>query len=133
MAPAVVTSPHVESSALLQAPALPPSSDKEQEVCAVSSQEQDVPRSRSASREPAVSPEKSHPSEGSGEGENAASPVKPLPRIQSPADGGKLSQANASPQRSTSVKEQSRFVTAPVWECLLCSCISAWLMFLYFS
>lgn len=110
MAPAVVTSPPVESSDHLQAPALPPNSDKEQEVCAVSSQEQDVSRSRSASREPAVSPEKSHRSEGSGEGENAASPVEPLPRIQSPADGGKLSQPNASPQRSTSVKEQSRFV-----------------------
>lgn len=110
MAPAVVTSPPVESSDHLQASALPPNSDAEQEVCAVSSQEQDVSRSRSASREPAVSPEKSHRSEASDEGENAASPVKPLPRIESPADGGEPSQANASPPRSSPVKEQSRFV-----------------------
>lgn len=122
MAPAVVAIPPVESSDHLQTPALPPNCDKEQEVCAVSSQEQEVSRSRSASREPAVSPEKSQASD---EGENAASPVKPLPRIQSPAGGGKLSQPNSSPQRSTSVKEQSRFVTALVCEGLLCRCIPA--------
>lgn len=112
MAPAVIAIPHVESAVLLPAPALPPpNSDKEPEVCAAASQEQDISRSRSVSREPAGSPEKSHHSEDLDEEGNAASPVQPLPEIPSPADGGK---PTSSPQRSTSVKEKSRSDAAPL-------------------
>lgn len=119
MAPAVITSPAVESLDHLLAQALPPNSDKKEEDCAVSSQEQDASRSRSASREPASTPQKSHHSEGSEDEGNVASPVKALPKSQSPTDGGKLSQSNSSPPRSTPVKEQSRCVTAAVCQCIL--------------
>lgn len=114
MAPAVITCTDVESLDHLLAQARMPKSEKKEEVCAASSQEQDVSRSRSASREPASSPDKSQHSEGSDEEEHAASPIKALPTIPSPAGGGKVSQSTSSPQRSSSVKERSRCVTAAV-------------------
>lgn len=116
MAPAVITSADVESLDRLLAQARNPKSEKKEEDCAASSQEQDVSKSRSASREPASSPDKSHHSEGSDEEGHAASPVKALPTIPSPAGGGKLSQSTSSPQRSSSVKERSRCVTAALWK-----------------
>lgn len=123
MAPAVITSADVESIDYLLAQARMPKSEKKEEDFAASSQEPDVSRSRSASREPASSPDKSHHSEGSDEEEHAASPFKALPTIPSPAGGGKLSQSTLSPQRS-SVKEQSRCVTAAVCKWMLRRCIS---------
>lgn len=119
MAPAVINSPDVESLDHLLEQALLPNSDKKEEDCAVSTQEQDAPRSRSPSGEPASTPQKSHHSEGSNDEGNVASPVKALPKSQSPTDGGKVSQTNSSPPRSTPVKEQSRCVTAAVCKCLL--------------
>lgn len=121
MAPAVITSADVESIDHLLAQARMPKSEKKEEDFVASSQEQDV--SGSASREPASSPDKSHLSEGSDEEEHAASPVKALPTIPSPAGGGKLSQSTSSPRRS-SVKEQSRCVTAAVCKWMLRRCIS---------
>lgn len=124
MAPAVITSADVESLDHLLAQARMPKSEKKEEVCAPSSQEQVVSRSGSASREPAASPDKSHHSEGLDEEEHAASPVKALPTIPSPVGGGKVSQSTSPPQRSSSVKDQSRCVAAAVWKRLLPRCIS---------
>lgn len=126
MAPAVIISPDVESLDRLLAQARSPNIAKKEEGCAASSQEQEVSRSRSASREPASSPDKSHHSEGLAEEENAASPVKVLPRTESPADGGKLSHSASPPQRSPSVKEQSRCVAAAVCNWMLRRCISTY-------
>lgn len=124
MAPAVITSADIESLDHLLAQARLPKSEKKEEDCAASSQEQGVARPRSASREPASSPNKSHHLEGSGEEERAASPVKALPTVPSPAGGGKLLQSTSSPQRSASVKEQSRCVTAAVCKWMLRRCLS---------
>lgn len=119
MAPAVISSADVESLDHLLAQARRPRIEKKEENFAAPSQEQNVSRSRSASREPPSSPDKSHHSEGLNEEERAASPVKALPTIPSPAGGGKLSQPTSSPQRSALVKDQSRCVAAAVckWRC----------------
>lgn len=124
MAPAVITSADVESLDHLLAQARMPKSEKKEEDCAASSQEQVVSRSGSASREPASSPDKSHHSEVLDEEERAASPVKALPTVPSPVGGGKVSQPTSSPQRSSSVKDQSRCVAAAVWTQVLPRCIS---------
>lgn len=124
MAPAVITSADVESLDHLLAEARRPKIEKKEVDFVASSQEQVVSRSRSASREPASSPVKSHHSEGLDEEEHAASPVKALPTIPSPAGGGKLSQSTSSPQRSSLVKEESRCVTAAVCKWVLHRCIS---------
>lgn len=115
-------SPHVGSATdKLQAQILAPNNDEEQREHASSSNEQDVSRSRSASREPGTSPERSNCSEGSDEEANSPSPVKTLlssaaqkSKSRSPTDRRKLSRSTSSPRqsasKSTSRKKQSRFV-----------------------
>lgn len=125
VATVAATSPDVGSSSdNLQAQTLVPSNDEEQREFASSTNEQDVSRSRSASREPGTSPERSECLEGSEEEANSSSPVKTLPgppsttvqksKSRSPAHCRKLSGSTSSPLRSTSKstsrKKQSRFV-----------------------
>lgn len=118
------TSPNVESSSdklELQSHTPPNDNDKDKDEGehAIPPVEQDVPRSRSASREPGTSPEKSDGSEGSDEEANSSSPMKTIlpaekSKSPSPTDGRKLSRSTSSPRRSeskpTSRKKQSRFV-----------------------
>lgn len=130
---AAATSPEVESPAEeLQVQPLAPNTDEEQKECSSSSNQQVVSRSRSASREPGTSPERSDCSEGSGEEANSSSPVNTLLRLlsatvqksksRSPTDCQKVSRSASSPRRSTSKsasrKKQSRLVLCPCPMCL---------------
>lgn len=136
--PAAASSPPTESpSDKLQPLKLVPNA-KEQMELTVSPNERDVSRSRSGSKEPGTSPERSECTGGSDEEEE--SPVKTLLRLlsssaspgvqkkqlsksRSPTDRRKLSRSTSSPRRSTSKstsrKKQSRFVA-----CMGLSCVS---------
>lgn len=98
-----------------------PTNDEDQGEHAVPPVEQDASRSRSASREPGTSPERSDGSEGSDEEAISSPPMKTIlpaekSKSPSPTDCRKLSRSTSSPRQSeskpTSRKKQSRFV---VW------------------
>lgn len=130
---AVASSPQAGSSSdTLQEP--PQTLAEEQRERVGSSNERDVSRSRSGSREPGTGPDGSDCSEGSDEEEDSTSPVKTAPRRQRSSSGSasprvqkkqlsksrsptirrKLSRSTSSPRRSTSKsksrRKQSRFV-----------------------
>lgn len=125
MSTEVSITPDVESSSdKLQLQTHTPINDEDQEEHAIPPVEQAVSRSRSASKEPGPSPERSDGSEGSDEEATPPSPVKTiLPAEKSksptPTDCRKLSGSTSSPRqpesKSASRKKQSRFV---VWRSL---------------
>lgn len=88
-----------------------PNHDKEQIEDASSSNEQDVSKSRSGSREPGTAPDVCEVSEGSDVEAGSSSPVKQ--KSPSPTDCRKL-RSTSSPRRSASKsksrRRQSRFV-----------------------